>query len=98
MPQAALVHGKFHVAKHLNEAVDAVRRAEHKALLAQRDETITGSRQLWLSYLRYPITNAATEGLNSKIQAIKANARGFRSFQNFRILILLFCGKLALHP
>jgi transposase len=23
-----------------------------------------------------------TEGLNSKIQAIKANARGFRSFQN----------------
>ena len=34
-----------------------------------------------LTYLRHPITNAVTEGLNSKIQAIKSNARGFRSFQ-----------------
>jgi transposase len=28
-PQAAIVHGKFHVAKILNEAVDQTRRAEH---------------------------------------------------------------------
>jgi transposase len=33
VPQAALVHDKFHVAKHLNEAVDTVRRREHKELL-----------------------------------------------------------------
>jgi transposase len=51
-----------------------------------------------ITYLRHPITNAVTEGLNSKIQAIKANARGFRSFANYRIRILFFCGKLNLHP
>jgi hypothetical protein len=39
-----------------------------------------------------------TEGLNSKIQMIKSNARGFRSFENYRIRILFFCGKLDLHP
>lgn len=178
VPQAAIVHDKFHVAKHLNEAVDKVRRQENKALLAEGDETLKGSRQLWLfnpqnlsagqrasfgklkelnlkvsrawaikelfsglwhysyegsarkffkkwfgwasrsrlkpimkvarmikahlehilTYLRYPITNAVTEGLNSKIQGIKANARGFRSFLNYRTRILFFCGKLNLHP
>jgi len=39
-----------------------------------------------------------TEGLNSKIQLIKYNARGFRSFENFRNRILFFCGKLDLYP
>jgi transposase len=178
VPQAELVHDKFHVAKHLNEAVDKVRRQEHKELLAQKEETLKGTRQLWLfnpmnfsdeqaadferlkfsglkvarawaikelfsklwaycyegsarkffkrwfgwaarsklkaiikvarmikrhlenilTYLRHPITNAATEGLNSKIQSLKSNARGFRSFQNYRTRILFFCGKLSLHP
>jgi transposase len=178
VPQAELVHDKFHVAKHLNEAVDTVRRQEHKELMAQGDETLKSTRQLWLfnpvnfsdeqaadfeqlkysglkvarawaikelftklwdycyegaarkffkswygwaarsklkpiiqtakmikrhledilTYLRHPITNAVTEGLNSKIQAIKSNARGFRSFENYRTRILFFCGKLSLHP
>jgi transposase len=178
VPQAELVHDKFHVAKHLNEAVDTVRRQEHKELMAQGDETLKSTRQLWLfnpvnfsdeqaadfealkysglkvarawaikelfsklwdycyegaarkffkswygwaarsklkpiiktarmikrhledilTYLRHPITNAVTEGLNSKIQAIKSNARGFRSFENYRTRILFFCGKLNLHP
>ena len=178
VPQAALVHDKFHVAKHLNEAVDKVRRQEHRELMAQGDETLKSTRQLWLfnpvhfseeqaadferlkysglkvarawaikellsklwnygyegsarkffknwfgwaarsrlqpvikvakmirrhlenilTSLRHPITNAVTEGLNSKIQAIKSNARGFRSFQNYRTRILFFCGKLSLQP
>jgi transposase len=51
-----------------------------------------------LTYLRHPITHAVTEGLNSKIQMIKSNARGFRSFDNYRIRILFFCGKLDLYP
>ena len=177
-PQAELVHDKFHVSAHLNEAVDQVRRAEHKELMAAGDETLKGSRQLWLynplnfseeqaasfaalkdsglkvarawaakelftklwtyryegaarrffkqwfgwvsrsrlkplikvarmlnshlenilTYLRHPITNAVTEGLNSKVQMIKSNARGFRSFENYRIRILFFCGKLDLYP
>jgi transposase len=51
-----------------------------------------------LTYLRHRITNAATEGLNSKIQALKSNARGFRNFENYRISILFHCGKLELYP
>lgn len=51
-----------------------------------------------LTYLRHRITNAVTEGLNSKIQQIKATARGFRNFNNYRIAILFHCGKLSLYP
>ena len=47
-PAAELVHDKFHVAKHLGEAVDKVRRAEHKSLQAVQDDRLKGTRQLWL--------------------------------------------------
>jgi transposase len=36
--------------------------------------------------------------MNSKIQHLKSSARGFRSFANYRIRILFFCGKLSLYP
>ena len=35
-----------------------------------------------LTYFKHPITSALTEGFNSKIQASKADARGFRRFAN----------------
>ena len=38
----------FHVVKLLNTAVDQVRRAEHKTLLKQGDETLKGTRYDWL--------------------------------------------------
>ncbi len=178
VPEADIVHDKFHVSQYLGEAVDKVRRQEHKELMAQRDETLKGTRQLWLynpqnfspdqaeafsalkdlhlkvarawaakelftkfweyqepgwarrffkdwfgwvsrsrlkpaiavaqrlkrhlanllTYLKHHITNAVTEGLNSKIQSLKAAARGFRNFHNYRIRILFFCGKLNLYP
>jgi transposase len=44
------------------------------------------------------ITNAVSEGLNSRIQSIKANSRGYRNFENYRISLLFFCGKLDMHP
>lgn len=46
----------------------------------------------------YGITNALTEGLNSKIEAIKRNACGFRNKQNFRTAVLFHCGKLDMMP
>jgi transposase len=178
VPDADIVHDKFHVSQYLGEAVDKVRRQEHKELLAQGDETLKGTRQLWLynpqnfspeqaeefsalkdlhlkvarawaakelfskfweyqeegwarrffkdwfgwvsrsrlkpvvdvaqmlkrhldnllTYLKHHITNAVTEGLNSKIQSLKSAARGFRNFRNYRIRILFFCGKLNLYP
>ena len=51
-----------------------------------------------LAYFRHPITNAKSEGFNSRVQAIKSAARGFRSFNNYRIRILFYCGKLDLLP
>jgi transposase len=178
LANADIVHDKFHISKYLNEAVDEVRRKEHKRLLWQGDTRLSGSKYAWLKGLpdkrsaeavafrhlyqanlqtsrawalkesfaafwdyRYPkaaqnyfdswskramrsriepikkvtkmlrrhneglinytkhrITNAAAEGFNSIIQTLKANARGFRSFANYRIRILFFCGKLDLRP
>jgi len=175
-PQAAIVHDKFHVAKMLNQAVDQTRRAEHARLQTAGDDTLSGTRYLWLhglvpekkqasfaelleinlqtakawcykeqfiefwaqpdaahgaqffadwhrrvvrtrltrvkavaktlkkhltnllTYFVYPITNAISEGFNSKIQAIKSDARGFRRFANYRARILFHCGKLSLLP
>ncbi len=176
--QAEIVHDRFHISKHLNDAVDKVRRQEHKALKQQGDERLTGSKQLWLfnpenirddrwlefevlkdqelktsrawaikeqfrwlweyryagnarkffnrwygwaarsqlkpivkvakmlkrhldnilTYFRHRITNAMSEGFNSRIQSIKSQARGFRAFANYRIRILFYCGKLNLLP
>ncbi len=39
---------KFHVAKYLGDAVDKVRRQEHKALMAQGYEDLKGSKYDWL--------------------------------------------------
>jgi transposase len=177
-PQADIVHDKFHITAYLTDAVDTVRRAEHKQLLQAGDTTLTGTKYLFLkrqehlsdteqhrfaalrmntlkvgrawalketfadfwrytyatpatqffnrwywwathsrlkpmiavaktikrhfanilTYLAHRITNAVTEGFNSKIQAIKSNARGYRNFGNYRIAILFTCGKLDLYP
>ena len=178
LPEADIVHDKFHRAKYLGEAVDKVRKAEHKGLLKEGSEDLKGTKYLWLTnpdkwtdeqeqqfkalkdkglkvgrawaikemfsdlwgytyekaarnffrkwywwvtharlkpmaevakklkrhldniltYLRHRITNAVAEGLNSKIQQVKSAARGFRNFENFRIAILFFCGKLDMYP
>ena len=177
-PHAAIVHDKFHILKYMNEAVDKVRRAEHKILTAQNDGTLKGTKYLWLkakknltkenrknfkelnvnqlsvgrawnrkellrhlwdyyyegsarkffkkwyfsathsrlepvikvakmlkrhienilTFIKHRITNAFAEGINSSIQHIKATARGFRNFKNYRISILFYCGKLNLYP
>jgi len=178
LPNADIVHDKFHIAKHLGEAVDKTRRKEHRKMLREKDDRLKGTKYSWLkgmerlsdealeqvealaktelgvakawyikelfrhfwtrrdaefargffdrwykeafetglpeirkvarmlkkhlgnilTYFESYITNAASEGLNSKIQAIKANARGFRNFENYRVSILFLCGKLELSP
>ena len=176
MPQADIVHDKFHVAKYLGEAVDSVRRQEHRRLTQAGTSPLTGSKWAWLkkypdgrsaeaisfralnqrnlktsrawrikenftqfwsyrykgaakrfftawsnnamrsrlepikkvvkmlrrhetgllNFSQHYITNACAEGFNSAIQLIKANARGFRNFTNYRARILFHCGKLDL--
>ena len=51
-----------------------------------------------LSFIERPLTNAAAEGMNAQIQLLKANARGYRNFTQYRIAILFHCGKLDLYP
>jgi transposase len=178
VPEAKIVHDKFHIAKYLGEAVDKVRRTEHRELKQDGESPLTGLRQLllyneenldeddyfevltiqradlktgrawaikenfrhfwnystrgwaqrffnrwygWairsrlepikkvavmlkshleglLNYFDHRVSNATAEGFNSRIQAIKSAARGFRKFENYRIRILFYCGKLSLLP
>jgi transposase len=49
LPHADIVHDRFHIMKHLNDAVDQVRRGEHKELKVQGDDTLTGTKYWWLS-------------------------------------------------
>lgn len=51
-----------------------------------------------LTYLKHGVTNAVSEGLNSRIQWLKATARGFRNQQNFINAIYFHCGGLDLAP
>lgn len=178
LPNAVLVHDRFHVMGYLTKALDKVRKKEHWELKANGNQSLTGTKYLWLTsqenwsleqkrayrelkdqnlkvgrafamkeqfrrfwdftyakaaegffkrwyfwathsrlkpmieaartierhytnisnYFQHRITNAVAEGLNSKIQLIKAGARGFRNFANFRVAILFHCGGLKLRP
>lgn len=51
VPQARekIAFDKFHVAKHLGDAVDKVRRREHRELLAVGDQTLKGTKFQWLT-------------------------------------------------
>jgi transposase len=50
VPGAAskIVHDPFHLVKYMNEAVNDVRKSEHRRLQAQGDDILTRTRQLWL--------------------------------------------------
>jgi len=48
VPNADIVHDRFHLAQYLNNAVDITRRAENKKLLAQNDDRLKGTKYIWL--------------------------------------------------
>lgn len=173
-----IVFDKFHVAKHLGDAVDQVRRRENKVLRGVGDDRLVKTRYQWLQnpdrmslrqwrgfaplrdstlkvarawaikesamglwgYVRRgwaermwkhwyswairsrlepvkrvarmikkhwegvinaattDVTNARSEGINSKIQWIKRQACGFRNRQRFRNAIYFHLGGLDLYP
>ena len=49
LPNAELVHDKFHVTAYLTKAVDLVRRKEHRELTRAGDDALKGTKYLWLS-------------------------------------------------
>lgn len=50
LPEAEkkIVFDRFHIMQHMLKAVDAVRKAEHRRLLAEGDETLKRTKYLWL--------------------------------------------------
>lgn len=46
--ETKIAFDKFHVAQHLSNAVDKIRRQENKFLVEQGDERLKGSKYLWL--------------------------------------------------
>jgi len=174
LPNADIVHDKFHISSYLNKAVDDVRKEEHRRLMKEGDDTLKNSKYQWLrnfpdlrsqpsfqslynanlqtskawrlkesfsgfwqysyiisavkffedwckqvkrsrlgpmkkvaemlqgrlqgllNFLKHRITNAASEGMNSLVARIIANARGLRSFTILRIRVLFYLGKLDL--
>ena len=61
---------KYHVASHLGNAVDKVRRAEHRALMKDGDERLKGSKYLWL---QNP-DNMSEERWEVKFASLRASA------------------------
>lgn len=180
LPRAAtkIVFDRFHIMKHMGEAVDRVRRREHRDKLRAGDESLKGTKYLFLtgsenlsekkrreldslpitilktgrawaiketlrdlwhhatvkearlffdrwyswairsrlkpvkevarmvkgrldnvvSYCRHWITNAVSEGLNSKIMSLKRRASGFRNPDSFKTAIYFHCGGLDMDP
>ena len=43
-----IVFDKFHIMKHMVDAVDTVRKAENRALMKDGDKALSGTRYLWL--------------------------------------------------
>jgi transposase len=173
-----IVFDRFHIMKLMNEALDKVRKEEHRVLRQEGKSILTGSKFMWLysqeklpfvyreafsvlracalktsrawaikenlrelwryrsrawaegfwkrwyfwashsrlqpvkkiaktlkdhlygilSYCKHRITNAMTEGINSKIETLRKAACGFRNKQRLRTVILFHLGGLDLSP
>ena len=73
-PQAAILYDKFHVLRHLNEAIDQVRKAEYKPLNT--------------AYCRPENTVALgfVDGLNNKIRVIQRRCYGLRDEDDLHLM------------
>jgi len=176
--EAKIVFDRYHATRFVTQAVDKVRRIEHKMLAALDDFRLKGTRYLWLwnqenlpewrreefegvknadlktgrawaikeslrafwnyaytkcaekffkawyfwathsklapiieaaktlkrhlanllTYFKHKITNATSEGINSKIQMIKLMACGYRNRDHYKAAIYFHCGGLDLYP
>jgi transposase len=83
-----IVFDRFHIMQHVTRAVDMVRKREHRALLAEGDDVLKGSKYLWLySQENMPERHAArfsdlqTADLKTgRAWAIKENLRHLWSY------------------
>jgi transposase len=69
-PQAAILFDKFHVLRHLNEALDAVRKQEYKRLDGEKRAFIKGQKYALLSH-KENLEGSAKRNLNRLLAANK---------------------------
>ncbi len=173
-----IVFDKFHILQHVGTAVDTVRKAENRALRAEGNDALVGTKYLFLysaenlperhaqrfgalrtsdlktarawaikedlrwlwdyvsrawaekhwqrwyfwathsrlapvidvakmikrhydgvmAFFAHRLTSATAEGLNSRIQAIRVQARGYRNREHFKTAIYFHLGGLDLYP
>ena len=83
-----IVFDRFHIMKHMVDAVDEVRRKEHKSLTSQGDETLKSSRYLWL-YSRENVPERHHQDFkelrrqNLKVARAWAYKEGLRNLWNY---------------
>jgi transposase len=65
--RAKIVFDRFHIMEHMTEAVDQVRKGEHRRLQAEGDETLKRTKYLWL----YSQENLP-ESLRERFAALRA--------------------------
>jgi transposase len=70
-PQAAILFDKFHILRHLGEALDRIRKAEYGRLAGPQRKFIKGQKYVLLSHKE----NLTTEGRKSLQLLLKANKR-----------------------
>ena len=70
-PQASILFDKFHVLKHLGEALDKVRKSEYKRLAGKDRRFIKGQKYTLLAHPE----NLTTDGRRSLKLLLKANKR-----------------------
>jgi len=70
-PQAAILFGKFHIMRHLGEALDKVRKAEYRRLSGKDQRYIKGQKYTLLSHRE----NLTMEGRRSLKTLLAANKR-----------------------
>lgn len=70
-PQAAILFDKFHVLRHLSEALDKVRKAEYARLSGKRRNFIKGQKYVLLTHRE----NLTTAGRRSLRMVLKFNKR-----------------------
>jgi transposase len=70
-PQAAILFDKFHILRHLGEALDKIRKAEYGRITGPQRKFIKGQKYVLLSHKE----NLTTEGRKSLQLLLKANKR-----------------------
>lgn len=72
-----IVFDKFHIMKHLGDAVDKVRRGEHRTLRAAGDDRLAKTRYLWLTHPER-LRGEARERIEALRHGTLRTARAFR--------------------